>query len=361
MSNGGGEGNDDPTHKLNEFRARRTSTVAKEKREWIWEPWIPRKSLGMVAGDPGTGKTTAILDILACLSRGSALPNGYVPPRPIPSLVVALEASMGLDVAPRLEFMGADRDLVHYIPREAGVSFPKHLPDLEREVLATGAQLVVIDPMFKAISSTEDMNKNQQTAQMMMLFEALCQRANCTVLFIHHLNKGIGSRALYKAAGAISIVGSMRFSLAVGPIPDEPPLRALTWFKGNVSAPELCPTLAFEIVPDPRDRYITGVRWDGPRPEVSVNTIFEGLDTIAALHRRRAPPKDRVAIWLDEYFDRAGDLPVDPEALYAAGTEMGFTKDQISTARKVCGITVTRMWPSGRTVWSRSGAPETVH
>jgi len=322
------------------WRPRAFSTVKIRRREWVWKPWIPLRSIGMVAGDPGSGKSTVVYDLVARLSRGATMPNGWSPPEPTNILMVPLEAEVELDIAPRLQFMEADMNRVHFIPQEHISRYPADIPKLETSINQVKAKLIVIDPMMKAIQATESLNDNQKISQVMALLEALVKRTNSTILLIHHLNKGQGSKALYRANGAISIVGSVRYSLAVGTIPGEAPIRAITWFKGNVSAPELCPAMAFEIYASKDDEFITGTRWLGDRPELTADDLYGGMEQVVSRAIRRAPPKSRVQLWLDEYFDRVGVIPQDPETIYQEGMEFGFTKSQISSARTKSDIEV---------------------
>ena len=48
--------------------------VISKEVSWLWYPYIPYGKLTIIQGDPGEGKTTAILQIAALLSKGEELP-----------------------------------------------------------------------------------------------------------------------------------------------------------------------------------------------------------------------------------------------------------------------------------------------
>ena len=49
--------------------------IRAEEVKWLWYPYLPRGKLTIVQGDPGEGKTTFVLAIIAALTRGEALPE----------------------------------------------------------------------------------------------------------------------------------------------------------------------------------------------------------------------------------------------------------------------------------------------
>jgi hypothetical protein len=51
------------------------ATVQPEPVSWLWKPYISRRKLTIVEGDPGIGKTWLMLQIAAAVSRGARLPG----------------------------------------------------------------------------------------------------------------------------------------------------------------------------------------------------------------------------------------------------------------------------------------------
>ena len=56
----------------NELKLIQMSSVQSEEVRWLWYPYIPLGKLTIVQGDPGEGKTTLVLALIASLTRGSA-------------------------------------------------------------------------------------------------------------------------------------------------------------------------------------------------------------------------------------------------------------------------------------------------
>jgi RecA-family ATPase len=56
-------------------------SVPSEQVRWLWRPYIPLGKLTIIQGDPGEGKTTFALALVAALTKGVLLPESEsVPP-----------------------------------------------------------------------------------------------------------------------------------------------------------------------------------------------------------------------------------------------------------------------------------------
>ena len=49
--------------------------IKAEEVKWLWYPYLPRGKLTIVLGNPGEGKTTFVLAVIAALTRGESLPE----------------------------------------------------------------------------------------------------------------------------------------------------------------------------------------------------------------------------------------------------------------------------------------------
>jgi hypothetical protein len=50
------------------------SEISPEPVEWLWKGYIPLGEITILEGDPGTNKSSVIIDLAARLSRGQAMP-----------------------------------------------------------------------------------------------------------------------------------------------------------------------------------------------------------------------------------------------------------------------------------------------
>ena len=68
------------------------SDVQPERVQWLWDKYIPRGKITIFDGDPGVGKSTVTLDVIARTTLGGKMPDGSGPEVP-PSgaVIVSLE------------------------------------------------------------------------------------------------------------------------------------------------------------------------------------------------------------------------------------------------------------------------------
>ena len=53
----------------NKLKLIKMSSVDVEEVQWIWYPYIPYGKVTIIQGDPGEGKTTFILALIALLTK----------------------------------------------------------------------------------------------------------------------------------------------------------------------------------------------------------------------------------------------------------------------------------------------------
>ena len=89
--------------------------IQEEKVEWLLYPFIPYGKVTIIQGDPGEGKTTMVLQLIARLTRGEAIfpeeetENQAESERtPIIVLYQTAEDGLGDTIKPRLTAAGAD-------------------------------------------------------------------------------------------------------------------------------------------------------------------------------------------------------------------------------------------------------------
>ena len=82
--------------------------VQAEEVQWLWYPYIPLGKLTIVQGDPGEGKTTFVLAVVAALTRGEALPESEQARAPMSVIYQTAEDGLADTVKPRLTALGAD-------------------------------------------------------------------------------------------------------------------------------------------------------------------------------------------------------------------------------------------------------------
>lgn len=141
--------------------------VEVEEIEWLFYPFIPYGKVTIIQGDPGEGKTTVVLQIIAKLTKGEAIlsetsegKSEEIGVEPINVIYQTAEDGLGDTIKPRLLAAGADCSRVLVIDDQEQ---PLTMVDarLEEAIIQTKARLVVLDPIQpKAIGKYELDNKN---------------------------------------------------------------------------------------------------------------------------------------------------------------------------------------------------------
>jgi hypothetical protein len=244
-------------HPRSEMAARlevvRLSAVASRPVGWIWNRYFPSGKLVALDGLPGQGKSTIALDIIARLSRGSAMPDGSPGlDHAADSLILSYEDDPADTLRPRLEAVGADLDRIGII---AGVSYngdsellppslPKDLEVLDCELASRPeVRFILIDPFAAAISADVDMHRDQDVRRPLARLARLARERNTCVVIIRHVRKSHGGNAIYAGGGSVGISGQARVVMVVEQDPEDPTSAVLAVAKSNVA--EIPPALTF--------------------------------------------------------------------------------------------------------------------
>ena len=86
--------------------------VEVEKIDWLLYPFIPYGKVTIIQGDPGEGKTTVVLQMIAKLTKGEAILRDTTAEEtkgePINVIYQTAEDGLGDTIKPRLLAAGAD-------------------------------------------------------------------------------------------------------------------------------------------------------------------------------------------------------------------------------------------------------------
>lgn len=174
----------------------RGSAVTLEAVDWIWEKWLAAGKLHLLAGQPGTGKTTIALTLAATVSAGGQWPDG-TPMQGTPGDVIIWSGEDDIHdtLAPRLVAAGADMHRIHLVEgmRSQGTTCPFdpaiHLAQLSRAAEnLPHPRLVLIDPIVSAI--TGNSHRNAEVRRGLQPLVDLAIRHSAAVMGITHLSKG---------------------------------------------------------------------------------------------------------------------------------------------------------------------------
>ena len=237
-----------------ELKLIQMSQVEVEEIQWVWYPYIPYGKITVVQGDPGEGKTTFVLALIALLTKGEPLPEEEHGAEPINVIYQTAEDGLADTIKPRLLSVGADCERVLVIDEnEAELTLSDER--LEQAITTTGAKVIVLDPIQAYLGGDVDMHRANEIRPIMKRLSLLAERTGCAVILIGHMNKMGGAKSAYRGLGSIDIRAAVRSVLVVGRVKDEPTMRIVAHDKSNLASEGK--SIAFELSPD------TGFAWKG--------------------------------------------------------------------------------------------------
>ena len=186
-------------------------TVEVEQIEWLLYPFIPYGKVTIIQGDPGEGKTTMVLQIIAKLTRGETiLPADSTKDKrididsesdmvdaeniennaltqhleaPVNVIYQTAEDGLGDTIKPRLLAAGADCTKVMVIDDSEQ---PLTMADvrLEEAIVQTKARMVVLDPIQGFLGSEVDMHRANEIRPLMKRIAVLAEKYHCAIILM---------------------------------------------------------------------------------------------------------------------------------------------------------------------------------
>lgn len=158
---------------------------------WLWNSWIPKEMITLLAGEPGTGKSQLALWFCKLVAEGLAFP-GSVALEPRNVIYVDAEAAQVI-TKERCISMGLPLDKV-YVPNlgndmlaQPDLNNEEHRDQLENMVADIKPALIVVDSMGGIKSGGE--NRKEEMQPTMLYLTRLVQNNDCGIVVLHHLNK----------------------------------------------------------------------------------------------------------------------------------------------------------------------------
>ena len=218
-----------------ELKLKRIAEIELQEVEWLWYPYIPFGKITIIQGDPGEGKTTLGLRLAAACSNGHGFPGMEERP-PISVIYQTAEDGLGDTVKPRLMEAEANENLIFNISEETDVLTLKD-ERIEAAIKATGAKLMIFDPIQGYVGEDTDINRANEIRTVMRGIARIAEETGCAIVFVGHLNKMKGTNSAYRGLGTIDFRASARSVLLVGRLRKMPSVRVIVHDKSSL-APE---------------------------------------------------------------------------------------------------------------------------
>jgi hypothetical protein len=282
--------------------------VSVERVTWLWPAWLPRGKLVMLDGDPGKGKSTLLLDIIARLTTGTPFPDEGSRERGTPQTCVLLTAEDDLadTVVPRLLAAGANLSRVvsvNGVRVEGGarpLMIPEDVPTLARIMREERAALVAIDPIAAFFGPDVNPWKDTDVRRALRPLAMIAAETSAAVVMIRHLVKGKRESALHKGGGSIAFAAAARAVHLVGDDPDAEGVRVLAPVKSNLAP--MPPALRFQLAPVTQHECAR-VAWLGASQHRADHLISD------ADQREQASARAEATEWLADQLT-SGPVPV---------------------------------------------------
>lgn len=195
------------------------SEVQSTDVRWLWYPFIAIGKITLLQGDPGDGKSTMMMNLIAELSTGGKTPDGCKIGVPQKVIYQCSEDGVSDTIKPRLERCGADCRKIAFINEEFYNGLTLDDERIRQAIIEFRPRLVVIDPIQAYLGSDSDLQIAGRARKLMRRLGMWAAGYDCAIVLIGHLNKKEGSKGLYRSLGSIDVVAAARSVLQWSEIP----------------------------------------------------------------------------------------------------------------------------------------------
>jgi putative DNA primase/helicase len=194
---------------------------------WLWDGWLARGKVHVLAGAPGTGKTSVALALAAILTTAGRWPDGSTAAAGS-VLIWSGEDDPRDTLVPRLIACGADLSRIHFVgsvTEEDGIRAfdPARDADLLRDHAAAmdpPPALLIVDPIVSAVAG--DSHRNAEVRRGLQPLVDLGTAVRCVVLGISHFTKGTAGRdPVELVTGSLAFGAVARVVLATAKVSEE--------------------------------------------------------------------------------------------------------------------------------------------
>lgn len=197
----------------------RGDEIKPEPITWLWLFWLALGKLILLAGSPGTGKTTIAMLIVSVVTRGGAWPDGTTCTAG-DVVIWSGEDDPKDTLVPRLLACGANLKRVHFVGDAVDLDGPRSFdPAKDMALLLSevskigGVRLIVVDPIVSAVAG--DSHKNAEVRRALQPLVDFAAKLGAALLGITHFTKGTSGRdTTERVTGSLAFAALARLVLA---------------------------------------------------------------------------------------------------------------------------------------------------
>lgn len=202
---------------------------------WLWYPFIAVGKITLLQGDPGDGKSTMMMNLIAELSKGGTMPDGKQVGIPQKIIYQCSEDDASDTIKPRLETCGTDCRNVAFINEEMNSGLTLDDERIRKAIIQFRPKLMVIDPIQAYLGSDSDLQIAGRARKLMQRLGMWASADDCAVVLIGHLNKKEGTEDLYRSIGSVDVVAAARSVLQMEHAPENKDIRIVRQIKNNLA------------------------------------------------------------------------------------------------------------------------------
>lgn len=337
------------------------STYRVERVRWLWEDRIAMGTLSLVAGPPGTGKSTICYTLAADATRGKLVGEYWGTPKSV--LVAATEDSWSHTIVPRLLAAGADLSRVFNVEvvtsegLSGSLNLPHDIDGMAHLARENDAALLILDPLMSRLDGKIDSHKDADVRQALEPLAKMADAAGMAVLGLIHHNKSSSTNPLSSIMGsaAFGAVARSAHTVIKDPSDETGKRRLFATHKNNLGREDL-PMLAFtletfRIPTDDGDATTSRVAWQGE----AEGTVEDAMIAANTPKRERTSALDDAAEWLYGYLDSQGGYAPSGDARKAGRKDDAFSDRTLKRALSKLGGRAEGHGFPRRTYWVLPG------
>lgn len=333
-------------------------TIKPEAVRWLWNGWLARGKFHVLAGPPGTGKTTIAGALAATLTSGGRWPDGTRATQGN-VLVWSGEDDPRDTLLPRLLACGADVARVWFVGDVHDGTEPQafdpaiHMPELEVTIAGIGGiDLLIVDPIVSAVAG--DSHKNAEVRRGLQPLVTLAAKLDCAVLGISHFTKGTAGRdPVERVTGSIAFGALARVVFAAAKMPDDDQdggSRLFCRSKSNIGPDD--GGFRYDLDVKELDGHpgviASGLLW-GNAEAGSARDLLNRAEAQRAEEEAEEQDAPEVDTWLRDFLAHG---PKTAKEVFAAGRDDGHSRDQLKRAKARLGVASGKHEFNGPWAWS---------
>ncbi|MGE0366992.1 MAG: AAA family ATPase [Phycisphaerales bacterium] len=249
-----------------QYLAKPICDIEERDLDWVWYPWLARKQVTILEGDPEAGKSFIAQYISARVCLGKRVPCEDKSREVIegPVAYFDVENEISAVTKKRLRWFGGYDTLPNFYQEEKPFSIDDEdeMEKVFEAIERVRPAMIVFDTLNTYIGSANT-NHGAQSQQSFVKFLELARRFDCAVLVLRHLTKGGRDKAMYRGQGNIAFTGVCRIQILAGKHPTDPDLRVMARSKGNLTKKPR--SLIYEVADgsDDQEKDKAKFRWHG--------------------------------------------------------------------------------------------------